>query len=299
MTDAWMPGAERLSAAADGGCLKGGAPRAVWLVLHADPMTVSARAAAEHLIELGRPSHLVWNPLSGDVAQLIPVVRAGRALGWHDGPHWEPRSAGLGWGPGPGAGLPGWADWDEDPDRIPNTTWTHGADWTPGGGWTHGRGRHPQAAAAARPLGEPMSPLARDGLAGVNTEGRTCVQIGVIGHVWAPFTDGPVVRVREIVGWLDTWHVARRWPAGRPSPFAGPARPGHQRRRNWARGGHFGASQVPGCSGAGPGAIDIEQLTGPLSRQRGATPPRGPGNPARISAMTWQPRLTPARSAAP
>ncbi len=343
MTDAWMPGAERLAAAADGGCLKGGAPRAVWLVLHADPMTVSAQAAAEHLIELGRPSHLVWNPLSGDVAQLIPVVRAGRALGWHDGPHWGPRSAGLGWGPGPGAGQPGWGagcgwaevpdrtpgsgaqrqgwagdsdwhrqnrwasghewaqdpDWDEDPDRIPNTTWTHGADWTPGAGWTHGRGRRQQAAAAARPPGEPVSPLARDGLAGVNTEGRTCVQIGVIGHAWAPFTDGPVVRAREIVSWLDSWHVARHWPAGRPSPFAGPARPGHQRRRNWARGGHFGASQVPGCSGAGPGAIDIEQLTGPLSRQRGATPPRGPGNPARISAMTWQPRLTPARSAAP
>ncbi len=55
MTDAWMPGAERLPAAADGGGLKGGAPRAVWLVLHADPMTVSARAAAERLIELGVP----------------------------------------------------------------------------------------------------------------------------------------------------------------------------------------------------------------------------------------------------
>ena len=83
MTDAWMPGAERLSAAADGGGLKGGAPRAVWLVLHADPMTVSARAAAERLIELGRPRHLVWNPLSGDVAQLIPggPGRAGARLG--------------------------------------------------------------------------------------------------------------------------------------------------------------------------------------------------------------------------
>ena len=95
MTDAWMPGAERLSAAADGGCLKGGAPRAVWLVLHADPLTVSAQAAAEHLIELGRPTHLVWNPLSGDVAQLIPVVRAGRALGWDSGPHWGAGSTGL------------------------------------------------------------------------------------------------------------------------------------------------------------------------------------------------------------
>ncbi len=342
MTDAWMPGAERFSAAADGGRLKGGAPRAVWLVLHADPMSVSARAAAEHLIELGRPSHLVWNPLSGDVAQLIPAVRAGRALGWAGGPHWGPRSAGLGWGPAPGWGQPGrgagsggaeaadqgpgsgagrpwagdsdwhqrnrwasghgWAqepDWDEDPDRTLNPAWTHGADWTPGAGWTHGRGRRQQATVAARPPGEPIAPPARDGLAGVNTEGRACVQIGVIGHAWAPFTDGPLLRLREIVSWLDSWHVARRWPAGRPSPFPGTIRPGHQRRRNWAHGGHFGACQVPGCRGAGPGAIDIERLTGSLSGQRGATPARGPGNPARIPAMTWQPRLTPARSAAP
>jgi hypothetical protein len=34
-------------------------------------------------------------------------------------------------------------------------------------------------------------------------------------------------------------------------------------RALWARGGHFGASQVPGCENAGPGAIDTYQLTGP------------------------------------
>ncbi len=343
MTDAWMPGAERLSAAADGGRLKGGAPRAVWLVLDADPMRVSARTAAEHLIELGRPSHLVWNPLSGEVAQLIPAVRAGRALGWADGPRWGSRSAGLGWGPGPGAGQPGWStgcgwaqapdsapgsrarhpdwagdrdwkqqddwtrgrewaqepDWADDPDWTRDTSWTHGADWTQGIGWTHGRGQRQTAAAAGPSPGEPTTPPARDGLAGVNNEGRLCVQIGVIGHPWAPFTDGPVVRAGEIVSWLDSWHVAHGWPAGRPAPFPGSTRPGCQRRRNWARGGHCGASQVPGCSGAGPGAIDIEELTGPPGGQRGTPAPRAPGTPARISAMTWQPRLTAARSAAP
>lgn len=282
MTDAWMPGAQRLPAAADGGCLKGGAPRAVWLVLHADPVTVSARDAAERLIELGRPCHLVWNPLSGEVAQLIPVIRAGRALGWADGPQQGPRSAGLGrdWTPGPGS--------------------THGADWTQGIGWTHGSGGRPMVAAVGRPPEEPIAPSARDGLAGVNNEGRVCAQIGVVGHGWAPFTTGPVRRAREIVSWLDSWHVARGWPAGHPAPFPGSARPGQQRRRAWARGGHFGASQVPGCSGAGPGAIDIERLTGPLTGgQRVAPAPRVPGSPARISAMTWQPRLTAARSAAP
>ena len=343
MTDAWMPGAERVSAADDGGCLKGGAPRAVWLVLHADPMTVSARAAAEHLVEVGRPAHLVWNPLSGDVVQLIPVVRAGRALGWDDGPNWGPRSAGPGWGQGRGPGWPGWGagygwakapertprsgterqgragygGWDQqddwmlgdewgqgpgreaEPDRPFDTTWTHGADWTPGAGWTHGRDRRQMAAGAAPFPGEPIAPIARDGLAGVNTEGRACVQIAVIGHAWAPFTNGPLVRAREIASWLDSWHVARRWPAGRPPPFPGSVRPAHQHRRNWARGGHFGSCQVPGHSGAGPGAIDIEQLTGPLGCQPGPNAARGPGNPARISAMTWQPRLTPARSAVP
>ncbi len=154
-------------------------------------------------------------------------------------------------------------------------------------------------AAVSRPPGEPVAPSARDGLAGVNNEGRICVQIGVIGYEWAPFTNGPAERAREIVSWLDSWQVARGWPAGRPAPFPGSIRPGQQRRRHWARGGHFGASQVPGCSGAGPGAIDIERLTGPLAGQPGATAPRAPGTPARISAMTWQPRLTAARSAAP
>jgi hypothetical protein len=343
VTDAWMPGAERLSTAADGGRLKGGAPRAVWLVLHADPMTVSARAAAGRLIELGRPAHLVWNPLSGEVTQLIPAVRAGRALGWDDGPRWGPKSAGPGWGPGPGAGQPGWdtgcgwveapdqapgsgaqhqdwagdsdwkqqddwthshewaqqADWPEEPDWAQDTSWTHGADWAAGTGWTRGRGRRQLPAPAGPPQREPAAPPARDGLAGVNNEGRLCVQIGVIGHAWAPFTDGPVVHVREIVSWLDSWHVARGWPAGRPAPFPGSVWPGRQRRRHWARGGHFGASQVPGSTGAGPGAIDIEQLTGPLRGQRGAPAPRAPGSEARIAAMTWQPRLTAARSAAP
>ena len=311
MTDAWMPGAQRLPAAADGGGLKGGAPRAVWLVLHADPISVPAHEAAERLVALGRPCHLVWNPLSGEVIQLIPVVRAGRALGWADGPRWGPRSAGPGWGPGPGAGQPGWGsgcgwaetppwtsgtgaegqdwaantDWTQDPDWTPGTGSTHGADWTQGVGWTHGSGGRPMIA-AGRPPVEPIVPSARDGLAGVNNEGRVCVQIGVIGHGWTPFTTGPVQRAREIVSWLDSWHVARGWPAGHPAPFPGSARAGQQRRRYWARGGHFGASQVPGCSGAGPGAIDVERLTGPLNGQRGASVPGRSASPARISAMT-------------
>jgi hypothetical protein len=76
-----MPGAGRIRGATDGGPLKGGAPRAVWQALGADPRTVSARSAAQRLAQLGRASHLVWNPVHGEIVQLIPILRAGRSLG--------------------------------------------------------------------------------------------------------------------------------------------------------------------------------------------------------------------------
>ena len=238
MTDAWMPGAERIPAPADGGCLNGGAPRAVWLLLYANPLVMSARTAAERLIQLGRPCHLVWNPVSSEVAQLIPVVRAGRALGW-------PESQG--------------------------------------------------------------GPAGQDGLAGINTEGRVCAQIGVISQAWWPFTGRSAWRLQEIVSWLDSWQVPRGWPAGRPAKYpdtgrggtsgrAAAAGTGPAIRRNWAQGGHFAASQLPGCAAAGAGCIDLERLDRDQARARSA---RRGGNPARIAAMTRQPRLTPARSAAP
>ncbi len=85
LTDAWMHGACQVRAAADGGPLRGGAPRVVWLTLEADPEIVSARSAAQRLIKLGRPPHLVWNPVTGEAAQLIPIVRAGRLLGGPEG----------------------------------------------------------------------------------------------------------------------------------------------------------------------------------------------------------------------
>src|ERR1700685_1911905 len=62
VSDAWMPGIRYVRAAADGGPLKGGAPRVVWHVLGADPQLVSARSAAQRLDQGGYPSHLVWNP---------------------------------------------------------------------------------------------------------------------------------------------------------------------------------------------------------------------------------------------
>ena len=193
MAHAWMPGARRIRAETDGGPLKGGAPRAVWLTLGTAPRAVSIQSAAQRLVSEHRPCHLVWDPATGDVVQLISILRAGCALGAPDK---------LDWGP----------------DRVPSS---------------------PE---------------------NVNTEGRICVQIGVLGHPAEPFTGGPLAGLGAIIGWLDSWSVPRRWPAGRPAGRL--AASAERSRMLWARGGHFGASQVPGCENAGPGAIDVDRLTG-------------------------------------
>ena len=53
----------------------------VWQALGADPRLISAQSAAQRLDQEGRPPHLVWNPLSGGITQLIPAVRAACLLG--------------------------------------------------------------------------------------------------------------------------------------------------------------------------------------------------------------------------
>jgi hypothetical protein len=197
-----MPEARRIRAITDGGPLIGGAPRAVWLTLGTVPGAVSVQSAAQRLIGERRPCHLIWDPVTGDMAQLISVLRAGRALGAADHLNWAP-----------------------------------------------GRIRaYPE---------------------NVNAEGRVCVQIAVLGHPGQPFTSGPLVGIEEIVSWLDSWGVSRRWLAGRPEayrielPTATAAIADRRGRASWARGGYFGASQVPGCENAGPGCIDIDRITGP------------------------------------
>jgi hypothetical protein len=216
---AWMPGARRIRAATDGGPLIGGAPRAVWLTLGTAPGAVSVQSAAQRLISERRPCHLIWDPVTGDVVQIVSVLRAGRALGAAD----------------------------------------H-LDWAPG-----------------RVRAHPSN---------VNAEGRVCVQIGVLGHPGQPFTTGALNGIEEIVSWLDSWGVSRRWPAGSPEgyrfdvPAAVAALADQRSRVQWARGGHFGASQVPGCENAGPGAIDTDLITGisgrhgPSVRARGLLAPR-------------------------
>lgn len=212
MTDAWMPGVGHLRATADGGHLNGGAPRVVWQALGGDPAVISARSAAERLTELGRASHLVWNPLYGEIIQLVSAMRAGRLLGTAEG------LAQL---------MPGCA---EDSGARPASAEPAGADWLPE----------------------------------VNSEGRLCVQVCVVANAWDPFTAGPMTGLPGILDWLDSWGIPRRWPAGPPVAHP-PRQAGCGDRRLWASGGHFGASQVPGWTAAGPGEIDIERLTGPAA----------------------------------
>jgi hypothetical protein len=168
-----------MPAKVDGGAMKGGAPRSVWLTNEADPRAVSARSVAQTLDRQNRAVHLIWNPGFGDIVQMLPITRAGRLL-----------------------------------------------------------------------VGE------------IGMEGRVCAQVLVIGHAREPFTDGPLVGVDSIVAWLESWGVCRRWPAGPPLP-APQSYDAVQGRRQWARGGHFGCSQVPGSSTPDPGGIDIRRITGP------------------------------------
>lgn len=190
MALAWMTEARRIRAVTDGGPLRGGAPRAVWLTFSTTPRPVSLQSAAQRLASECRPCHLLWDPETGEIVQLVSVLRAARALG------------------------------------------------------------------AAEQPGDRSGHIRRTD---VNTEGRVCVQIGVVAPPDDPFTDGALTGLSSIVNWLDSWGVPRRWPAGPPSEDGHCAR----RRALWARGGHFGGCQVPDCENPGPGGIDIARLTGP------------------------------------
>jgi len=95
----------------------------------------------------------------------------------------------------------------------------------------------------------------------LDREGRVCLQIMVVAFARSPFTHAPMRELDPVMNWLDAWGVARRWPSGPPlglpQAFQGP-----RNRRHWARGGHFGQSQVPETHGPSPGAIDIRRITG-------------------------------------
>ncbi|WP_198167535.1 hypothetical protein [Microbispora sp. ATCC PTA-5024] len=178
MAQAWLPGASRLPSPEDSGAMLGGAPRVVWFIWPADPQAVSARSVAQRLIQLKRPPHLVWNPVTGEIVQVLPPLRAA-------------------------------------------------------GGLAGDRGRN----------------------------GRVCVQIQVVGSAQEPFTDTKLDGLDDILAWLDSWGVPRRWPAGPPLPYPH-SLVATRSGRLWARGGHFGHSQVPGTRDGDPGSIDIARIVG-------------------------------------
>nr|WP_221308361.1 hypothetical protein [Nocardiopsis mwathae] len=93
-------------------------------------------------------------------------------------------------------------------------------------------------------------------------EGRVCLVIEVIGQADDPFTDRPLTGIDPILAWLDSWEVARAWPAGPPPPVDKPPCRRNDSTRLWALGGHFGHSQVPGSQAIGPGAISPDRLLG-------------------------------------
>lgn len=76
MVDVWMPGASRRAAGLDGGSMVGGPARAVWHTTEGGSIAgaVSAMDSARSW------SHVVWDPRSGEIVQMIGADRAARAL---------------------------------------------------------------------------------------------------------------------------------------------------------------------------------------------------------------------------
>jgi len=79
MADIWMPGVTRLGNGTHGWQLEGGTPKAVWHSTENDP-GATAHDLGQYLIGMGYEPHLVWNPWTGEIVQLIPANIGGSAL---------------------------------------------------------------------------------------------------------------------------------------------------------------------------------------------------------------------------
>jgi len=75
----WVPGAKVLAAHQDG-TLLGGSRKVVWHTTENDPNYTSALAVARYLNSVGSQVHLVWNPNTGEMVQMIPANRGARGL---------------------------------------------------------------------------------------------------------------------------------------------------------------------------------------------------------------------------
>lgn len=76
----WMPGAVIIASPEDGGSMLGGTRKVVWHTTENDPAKTTAVNVAKYLQKSGNGAHLIWHPVSGEIVQMIPANRAGRAL---------------------------------------------------------------------------------------------------------------------------------------------------------------------------------------------------------------------------
>lgn len=77
--DPWLPGAIQVPAFIGGGAFTGNAGKAVWIALGLAE-SYSARLAAHYLNTLTIAPHVVWDPFTGHLVQLIPATQAARYL---------------------------------------------------------------------------------------------------------------------------------------------------------------------------------------------------------------------------
>lgn len=178
----WIPGAKIVTAHQDG-TLLGGERKVVWHTTENDPTKTSALAVARYLNNVGAQVHLVWNPNTGEMVQMIPANRGGRGL------------------------------------------------------------------------------MNKAGGVQTNNGGSVVFQIEVVGQAKNPWTNGPCKGLDVIVAFLRQLGVPDVWPAGDLKPY--PASYGGVRSTAaWAKGGHFGHSQVPENDHGDPGDIDQKKITG-------------------------------------
>lgn len=75
----YLPGAKVIKGA-DSGPMLGGARKVVWHTTENDPATTTATNIAAYLQRSGNTVHLVWNPISGEIVQMIPANLGGKGL---------------------------------------------------------------------------------------------------------------------------------------------------------------------------------------------------------------------------
>lgn len=76
----WLPGAQIIAALKDSGALSGSVKKVVWHTTENDPTKTSATTIARYLNSVGAQVHIVWNPYTGEIIQMIPANRGARAL---------------------------------------------------------------------------------------------------------------------------------------------------------------------------------------------------------------------------